>query len=46
MDIDHLKKQIDEAFAKERAEQEQLTNKFISKVKEDYDETIKKLEEE
>lgn len=45
MDMDYLKEQIDEAFTKERAEQEQLTNKFINKVKEDYDETIKKLEE-
>lgn len=44
--MDHLKEQIDEAFTKERAEQEQLTNKFISKVKDDYGETIKKLEEE
>lgn len=46
MDMDYLKEQIDEAFTKERAEQEQLTNKFISKIKEDYGETIKKLEEE
>ena len=32
MDMDYLKEQIDEAFAKERSEQEQLTNKFISKT--------------
>lgn len=29
MDMDYLKKQIDEAFAKERAEQEHLINKEI-----------------